>query len=166
MWDEVNRRPRLIPNLDNQLLRENEELATILTRHLTNFFRILRSQLFLRNSLRSSLNWVLRRSFLSTYLAVLEKTRLQEIVSNFSGKSVLVVGDLMVDRYQSIIARKISREAPVPVGDLQGERLSLGGAGNLANNVLALGGKAQVPGFVGEDSQGEWIRKDLVGFGS
>jgi len=67
----------------------------------------------------------------------------------------------MVDRYQSIVARKISREAPVPVGDLQGERLSLGGAGNLSNNVLALGGKAQVLGFVGEDSQGEWIRKAL-----
>ncbi len=98
---------------------------------------------------------------MSSYLAVLEKTRLQEIVSNFGGKSVLVVGDLMVDRYQSIIARKISREAPVPVGDLQGERLSLGGAGNLANNVLALGGKAQVLGFVGEDSQGDWIRKAL-----
>ena len=67
-----------------------------------------------------------------TRLAVLDKSRLLDIVSGFSGKSVLVVGDLMVDRYQSIVARKISREAPVPVGDLQGERLSLGGAGNLA----------------------------------
>lgn len=67
----------------------------------------------------------------------------------------------MVDRYVSIIARKISREAPVPVGDLQGERLSLGGAGNLANNVVALGGRAQILGYVGADSQGEWIRKAL-----
>ncbi len=99
--------------------------------------------------------------FLTSFLAVLEKGRLQEIVSGFSGKSVLVVGDLMVDRYQSIVARKISREAPVPVGDLQGERLSLGGAGNLANNILALGGQARVLGFVGEDTQGEWIRKAL-----
>jgi rfaE bifunctional protein kinase chain/domain len=95
-------------------------------------------------------------------LAVLAKSRLQDIVSGFGGKSVLVVGDLMVDRYQSIEARKISREAPVPVGDLQGERLSLGGAGNLANNILALGGKARVLGFVGEDPQGEWIRKTLT----
>jgi rfaE bifunctional protein kinase chain/domain len=101
----------------------------------------------------------LRGSFLD--LAVLDKSRLQDIVSGFAGKSVLVVGDLMVDRYQSITARKISREAPVPVGDLQGERLSLGGAGNLANNVLALGGGARVLGFVGEDNQGEWIRKTL-----
>lgn len=67
----------------------------------------------------------------------------------------------MVDRYVSIIARKISREAPVPVGDLQGEKLSLGGAGNLVNNIAALGGRAHILGFVGEDSQGEWIRKAL-----
>jgi rfaE bifunctional protein kinase chain/domain len=98
-------------------------------------------------------------------LAVVEKTRLLDIVSGFAGKSVLVVGDLMVDRYQSIIARKMSREAPVPVGDLQGERLSLGGAGNLANNILALGGEARVLGFVGEDSQGEWIKRTLADVG-
>ena len=67
----------------------------------------------------------------------------------------------MVDSYQSIAARKISREAPVPVGDLQGEKLSLGGAGNLANNVVTLGGKAKILGFVGEDPEGEWIRKAL-----
>ncbi|MDA4111712.1 MAG: bifunctional ADP-heptose synthase [Thaumarchaeota archaeon] len=94
-------------------------------------------------------------------MALLEKSRLQEIVSKFNGKSVLVVGDLMVDRYQSILARKISREAPVPVGDLQGEKLSLGGAGNLANNIVALGGRAEILGFVGDDPQGEWIRKAL-----
>src|SRR4029077_18908808 len=99
--------------------------------------------------------------FLTSFLAVLEKGRLQEIVSGFSGKSVLVVGDLMVDSYQSIQARKISRGAPVPVGDLQGEKLILGGAGNLANNVIALGGKAKILGFVGEDPEGEWIRKAL-----
>lgn len=100
-------------------------------------------------------------SFLDERLVVLDKSRLQEIVSGFSGKSVLVVGDLMVDMYVSILARKISREAPVPVGDLKGERLSLGGAGNLANNILALGGRARVLGFVGDDPQGEWIRKTL-----
>jgi rfaE bifunctional protein kinase chain/domain len=94
-------------------------------------------------------------------LAILEKTRLQDIVSNFGGRSVLVVGDLMVDQYVSILARKISREAPVPVGDWVGDKFSLGGAGNLANNVVALGGKAQILGFVGRDSQGEWIRKAL-----
>ncbi len=94
-------------------------------------------------------------------MAVIERNKLGEIVSRFRGKSILVVGDLMVDKYVSIEARKISREAPVPVGDLRGERLSLGGAGNLANNVVSLGGRAQVIGFVGCDSEGEWIRKAL-----
>jgi D-beta-D-heptose 7-phosphate kinase/D-beta-D-heptose 1-phosphate adenosyltransferase len=67
----------------------------------------------------------------------------------------------MVDRYVSITARKLSREAPVPVGDLQGEKFSLGGAANLANNIVALGGKAAIVGFVGTDSQGEWISRAL-----
>jgi rfaE bifunctional protein kinase chain/domain len=94
-------------------------------------------------------------------MTVIEKARLHEVVDRFSGKSILVVGDLMVDKYVSIEARKISREAPVPVGDLRGERLSLGGAGNLANNIVALGGKAMVLGFVGDDVEGEWIKKAL-----
>lgn len=94
-------------------------------------------------------------------MALIEGNRLSGIVSRFRGKSILVVGDLMVDKYVSIEARKISREAPVPVGDLRGERLSLGGAGNLANNIVSLGGRAQVIGFVGSDIEGEWIRKAL-----
>ncbi|MHB8568273.1 MAG: bifunctional heptose 7-phosphate kinase/heptose 1-phosphate adenyltransferase [Nitrososphaerales archaeon] len=94
-------------------------------------------------------------------MALLQKDRLHEIVSLFAGKRVLVIGDLIVDRYVSINARKLSREAPVPVGDLQGERLSLGGAANLASNIAALGGKADVVGFVGKDTQGEWIKKTL-----
>ncbi len=94
-------------------------------------------------------------------MALLEKERLQEIVYEFPGKSILVVGDLMVDRYVSITARKLSREAPVPVGDFRGEKFSLGGAANLANNIVALGGKADVVGFVGHDTQGDWIAKAL-----
>ncbi|HZW58088.1 MAG TPA: PfkB family carbohydrate kinase [Nitrososphaerales archaeon] len=94
-------------------------------------------------------------------MALFQKERLQELILQFAGKRVLVVGDMIVDRYVSITARKLSREAPVPVGDLQGEKLSLGGAGNLASNIIALGGKADVLGFVGNDAQGEWIKKTL-----
>jgi D-glycero-beta-D-manno-heptose-7-phosphate kinase len=94
-------------------------------------------------------------------LALLQRERLEGIVSAFRGKNVLVVGDLMVDKYISIIARKLSREAPVPVGDLHGERMSLGGAGNLVSNIIALGGKAEVVGFVGNDEQGKWIVDEL-----
>ncbi|HKW05406.1 MAG TPA: PfkB family carbohydrate kinase [Nitrososphaerales archaeon] len=94
-------------------------------------------------------------------MSLLDGNRLREIVSKIRGKSALVIGDLMVDRYVSISARKLSREAPVPVGDFQKEELNLGGASNLANNIVALGGKANVVGFVGNDSQGEWIRSAL-----
>lgn len=94
-------------------------------------------------------------------MSLIERNKLGDIISRFRGKSILVIGDLMVDKYVSIEARKISREAPVPVGDLRGERFSLGGAGNLANNIVSLGGKAQVIGFVGGDVEGEWIRKAL-----
>lgn len=94
-------------------------------------------------------------------MAVLERNKLEDIVSSFKDKSVLVIGDLMVDRYVSITARKLSREAPVPVGDLHDEKLNLGGAGNLANNIANLGGKVKIAGFVGKDSQGEWIKSSL-----
>jgi rfaE bifunctional protein kinase chain/domain len=98
-------------------------------------------------------------------LAFLEKQKLYEIVSGFRGKSVLVIGDLILDRYVSISARKLSREAPVPVGDFQGDKMSLGGAGNLANNIRNLGAKVQVVGFVGKDDQGEWISEALAKIG-
>jgi rfaE bifunctional protein kinase chain/domain len=94
-------------------------------------------------------------------LALLEKDKLYEIVSGFRGKSVLVIGDLILDRYVSISARKLSREAPVPVGDLDGEKMSLGGAGNLANNIRNLGAKVHVVGLVGKDEQGRWISDAL-----
>ncbi len=84
----------------------------------------------------------------------------------FEGKAVLVVGDLILDRYVSISARKLSREAPVPVGDFQGDKMSLGGAGNLANNIKNLGGRAGVVGFVGKDDKGKWITEALDKIGA
>lgn len=99
-------------------------------------------------------------------MAPLERHRLQEVVSSFKGKSVLVVGDLILDRYVSISARKLSREAPVPVGDFRGEKLSLGGAGNLANNLSNLGAKVEAVGFVGKDEQGQWICNALAEIGA
>ncbi len=94
-------------------------------------------------------------------MTLLDKGRLQEVVSRFDGKSVLVIGDLILDRYVSISARKLSREAPVPVGDFQGDKMSLGGAGNLANNIKNLGGHVNVVGFLGKDEQGRWVSDAL-----
>ncbi len=99
-------------------------------------------------------------------MTLLERQKLQDIVSYFKTKSVLVIGDLILDTYVSISARKLSREAPVPVGDFRGEKMSLGGAGNLANNISNLGAKVEAVGFVGKDEQGEWIINDLRRIGA
>src|SRR2546428_13503319 len=67
----------------------------------------------------------------------------------------------MVDRYVRSQGRKLSREAPVPVADFISEELVLGGAANLANNLVALGAKVRVIGVVGNDEPGKWIQEEL-----
>ena len=70
---------------------------------------------------------------------------------------VLVVGDLMLDRYISGVVDRISPEAPVPVVRVQGERAALGGAGNVAANVTALGAACRLVGHVGDDPEGDTV---------
>jgi D-glycero-beta-D-manno-heptose-7-phosphate kinase len=91
-------------------------------------------------------------------LAVSDPTR---IIDGFQDKTILVIGDLMVDRYVRSQGRKLSREAPVPVADFISEELVLGGAANLANNLVALGAKVRVLGVVGNDEPGKWIQEEL-----
>ncbi len=91
-------------------------------------------------------------------LAVSDLTR---ILDSFRHKSILVIGDLMVDRYVVSQGRKLSREAPVPVADYVSEELVLGGAANLTNNLVALGAKVKVLGVVGNDEAGKWIQDEL-----
>jgi len=91
-------------------------------------------------------------------LAVSDPTR---IIDGFQDKTILVIGDLMVDRYVRSQGRKLSREAPVPVADFISEELVLGGAANLANNLVALGAKVRVLGVVGRDEPGKWLQEEL-----
>ena len=91
-------------------------------------------------------------------LAVSDPTR---IIDGFQDKTILVIGDLMVDRYVRSQGRKLSREAPVPVADFISEELVLGGAANLTNNLVALGAKVRVLGVVGDDEPGKWIQEEL-----
>jgi rfaE bifunctional protein kinase chain/domain len=86
---------------------------------------------------------------------------LTRILDSFRHKSILVIGDLMVDRYVVSQGRKLSREAPVPVADYVSEELVLGGAANLTNNLVALGAKVKVLGVVGNDEAGKWIQDEL-----
>jgi D-beta-D-heptose 7-phosphate kinase/D-beta-D-heptose 1-phosphate adenosyltransferase len=71
--------------------------------------------------------------------------------SGFGGRLVLVVGDLMLDRYLWGEVRRISPEAPVPVVRLARRTQSAGGAANVARNLAALGLKVQLAGLTGDD---------------
>ena len=78
-------------------------------------------------------------------------TAIQEIEHNWASKRVLVVGDLMLDKYVFGEVRRISPEAPVPVVRTTYQTEQPGGAGNVAMNLSHLGAKAQVIGFTGGD---------------
>ena len=80
----------------------------------------------------------------------------------FSGLNVLVVGDIMLDRYYWGTVRRISPEAPVPVVKIEETNETLGGAGNVANNLAGLNCNATVVGVCGEDSAGRALRRLLA----
>jgi len=75
--------------------------------------------------------------------------------------NILVVGDLMIDHYLWGSCERISPEAPVQVVDIAKETTVLGGAGNVINNLKALGSDVSVAGVIGADSNGEELREML-----
>jgi rfaE bifunctional protein kinase chain/domain len=80
--------------------------------------------------------------------------RAKQLAKLFAGQRILVVGDLMLDKYIHGSVDRISPEAPVPVVRVGREREVLGGAANVASNVCAFGGKAVIAGVVGNDVAG------------
>ncbi len=87
--------------------------------------------------------------------------RIQKQVGLLKGKRILVVGDLVVDHYIWGSVKRISPEAPVPVVEVLSESVLLGGAGNVAHNILGLGGVPTLCGVVGEDTAGRWLAAEL-----
>src|SRR6516162_7631119 len=79
------------------------------------------------------------------------------LIRRFAGRTVLVLGDVMLDRYVSGEVSRISPEAPIPVLRVIAARTSLGGAANVAHNVAALGARAILLGVVGSDDAGAEI---------
>ncbi|MDR3696211.1 D-glycero-beta-D-manno-heptose-7-phosphate kinase [Mucilaginibacter sp.] len=71
--------------------------------------------------------------------------------------SVLVIGDLMVDHYIWGSATRLSPEAPVPVVNVKKESTTLGGAGNVVQNLVALGANVAVAGVIGTDVSGKQL---------
>lgn len=76
------------------------------------------------------------------------------IITNFSSISVLVIGDLIIDKYLHGISTRINPEAPVPVVDVLSQTIRLGGAGNTAVNLRSLGAKVTFYSVVGDDEYG------------
>jgi rfaE bifunctional protein kinase chain/domain len=80
--------------------------------------------------------------------------RLLSLVDGFSRRRVVVVGDIVADEFLSGQISRVSREAPVLILRYDATRVVPGGAGNAANNVAALGGRADLFGLVGRDEPG------------
>ncbi|AQR71508.1 hypothetical protein BZG29_26675 [Janthinobacterium sp. LM6] len=82
-----------------------------------------------------------------------------------SGARVLVMGDLILDRYWFGSTDRISPKAPVPVVNIAKDDLRPGGAANVAVNVVSLGGQVTLLGVVGNDEPAELLPKLLIGHG-
>jgi D-beta-D-heptose 7-phosphate kinase/D-beta-D-heptose 1-phosphate adenosyltransferase len=93
-------------------------------------------------------------------------TRLIELVESLPRSRVLLVGDLMVDRYLYGNAERLSPEAPVPVLHFQKEELRLGGAGSVAANLATLGAKVTAIGVIGMDETGQQLAALLRDIGA
>src|SRR3978361_91827 len=79
--------------------------------------------------------------------------------------SILVIGDLMIDHYIWGDATRLSPEAPVPIVNVKNESTTLGGAANVAQNLIALGAKVTLSGVIGDDGPGGELTQILANEG-
>jgi D-glycero-beta-D-manno-heptose-7-phosphate kinase len=98
-------------------------------------------------------------------LNTIPTTRAEELLGKAKGVRILVVGDLMLDRYLIGTVERVSPEAPVPVVLVEKESWALGGGGNVAANVAALGAASDMVGCVGADEEGRLVRESLSQLG-
>jgi rfaE bifunctional protein kinase chain/domain len=87
--------------------------------------------------------------------------RLKRLIPRLRGKRIGVLGDLMLDRYLWGTASRLSPEAAVPIVDFEEQSECLGGAGNVAANIAALGAKAEAFGVLGRDEAGRALERCL-----
>src|SRR6202049_3449320 len=85
--------------------------------------------------------------------------RATELLGRMAGRRVVVVGDAMIDEWIWGDVTRISPEAPVPVVAVREHTFTLGGAGNVANNLRALGARVAFVGGVGDDPEGLRLRE-------
>lgn len=95
-------------------------------------------------------------------LPPVESRRARELIRGLRGHRVLVVGDVMLDRFIVGRVTRISPEAPVPVVQFRSEFTRLGGAANVAHNLAALGAEVTLVGVIGSDAAAERLVRQLV----
>jgi D-beta-D-heptose 7-phosphate kinase/D-beta-D-heptose 1-phosphate adenosyltransferase len=88
-------------------------------------------------------------------------TDLRALLDAARDRTVLILGDLMLDHFVIGRVDRISPEAPVPVVQFDHESYRLGGAANVAHNVAALGGRVEIAGVVGNDAEGTRLVAEL-----
>ncbi len=81
-----------------------------------------------------------------------------DLLARMSGRRVVVIGDVMIDEWIWGNVSRISPEAPVPVVAVRDHSFTLGGAGNVASNLRALGASVTFVGAVGDDSAAARVR--------
>jgi rfaE bifunctional protein kinase chain/domain len=94
--------------------------------------------------------------------APLTRDRLLHLIRRMKESRVVVVGDIMLDRYLVGDTERLSPEAPVPVVTVRERHAALGGAANVAANVSALGARSLLVGIVGDDTDGATLRQELA----
>jgi D-beta-D-heptose 7-phosphate kinase / D-beta-D-heptose 1-phosphate adenosyltransferase len=83
------------------------------------------------------------------------------VTPEFNAARIIVIGDVMLDRYWSGQATRISPEAPVPVVKVKSVEDRIGGAANVALNIAKLGGQVTLLGVIGDDAEGEIVQRLL-----
>jgi rfaE bifunctional protein kinase chain/domain len=97
-----------------------------------------------------------------THPPPLSRDRLLHLIQRMRTSRVVVVGDIMIDRYLYGDTERLSPEAPVPVVTVHDRTAKLGGAANVAANVASMGASCLLVGTVGDDADGSAIRQELV----
>ncbi|MDA8412580.1 MAG: D-glycero-beta-D-manno-heptose-7-phosphate kinase [Desulfobacteraceae bacterium] len=92
----------------------------------------------------------------------MDRKTIESLFNRIGSIRCLVIGDLMLDEYLWGKAERISPEAPVQVVDVVREELRLGGAGNVVNNLVALGARVAVCSVIGEDANGRALLEDFT----
>jgi rfaE bifunctional protein kinase chain/domain len=97
-----------------------------------------------------------------TYPTPLTRDRVLQLIQRMKGSRVVVIGDIMIDRYLYGDTERLSPEAPVPVVTVRERSAKLGGAANVAANVASMGAGCLLVGTVGDDVDGAAILQELA----